>query len=75
MELRDAKKLIAYAKKNGIKSLKVGDVEVTFSDDVVTKYASAKVSTELETPISTQVKDVTLDDINDYIYGEEVTNA
>lgn len=74
MDFREAKKLIAYAKKNGIKSLKCGDVEVTFGD---TSVRMAVQEVDVPKAIHSMVMPPTLDQVNDYIYGnpDEIENA
>lgn len=74
MDLKAAKRLIAYARRVGVKSLKVGEFEVTFHDAVIfpTHQRAAKtvapVAADKQT-IPAPAPDPTLEDINAYIYG------
>jgi len=68
MELDKLKEITEYARKNGIKSLKFGDVSIEFRD--ILPPLRTRTNKPGDKPLSA-VKDVpTLDDLNDYIYGE-----
>jgi hypothetical protein len=71
MDFKEAKRLIAYAKKNGIKTLKAGDFEVTFDDHVI--FPKALQASKDEPGIATRPPDPpvpSLDEINAYIYNQ-----
>jgi hypothetical protein len=65
MDLKQMKKIVSYAKKNGIKSLKVDGFEIEFDDKVPFPKSSKPVEPMIPTPT-----EITLDDINDYIYAD-----
>jgi hypothetical protein len=74
-DLKDAKRLIAYARKVGAKSLRWGDLEIEFHAPGVipprqrgSVDASAKGSEP--TPLTAPEAPPTLDQINEYIYGK-----
>ena len=83
MELRDIKRLIRFAQRNGIKRLKMGELSFTFQDGIIfpfkekaaTNPASAfpgspsKSVTVSEIPAPPPVP--SLDEINAFIYGND----
>lgn len=66
MDLKEIKKITAYAKKAGIKSLKFGDVEIVFGDHLPSK--PRLVPEEVSSKPQVQ-QPPTLDEINAYIYS------
>lgn len=76
MELKEIKKLISYAKRNGLKSIKIGEFEATFHEAVIFPSRQKKAATHSPLP-EQKSKDIpapaplpTLDEINEYIYGK-----
>lgn len=71
MDLRDAKKLIAWAQKRGIQALKVDGMEITFGAYSVTpirrRAPKADPSTD-ERVIPPRDPGPTLEQLQDYIY-------
>ena len=77
MELKDAKKLISYARKQGIKVIKCGDLEIMFSDQPAPirgrKPRLVGASEEKSIPAPDPLP--TIDQINEYIYGQTEEHA
>lgn len=77
MDLKQAKQLIAYAQRRGIKSLKIGDLEVHFGEAVI--FPKRRVRTNPNQPAVASIPapppEPTLDQINEYIYGDTDLSA
>ena len=76
MEAKEIKKLIALAKKSGIIKLKVDGFEIEFSAEAMNEKQVRPVSMKIEedSPVA-PVKEITLDAINEYIYGNTESNS
>ena len=61
MDLKEFKRIAAYARKSGIKKCKVGDIEIEFNEQPIRKAI-------IDDPVVPQFREPTLDDINKYIY-------
>lgn len=84
MTLAEAKKFIAYSKKMGLKHARIGDLEVTFQDGVVSESrhfrkslpiatATASVPPALERPAPPP--EPTLEQIYQHIYSTDAEVA
>lgn len=69
--MKEAKALIAYAQKRGLKSLKFGDLEVVFNDSVIYQKARKPKLVPIESSgRPAPPPEPTLDEINRYIYSD-----
>lgn len=69
MDLKEAKSLIAYARKLGITQISLGDLSVTFNDAVILP-GKRKPKLVADPPGLTKAPaEPTLEQINEYIYG------
>lgn len=68
MDLKELKKITAYARKAGIKSLKFADVSIEFNEATTPQRAKRLIVVEEDTV--KKPTDPTLEQINDYIYGQ-----
>lgn len=74
MDFKEAKRVINFARRNGIKTMKLGDLEVTFHDAIVfpqrarTSKAQEPVAADKSIPAPAPAP--TLQQINDFIYKE-----
>ncbi len=72
MDLKEIKKLTAFARKNGIKSLKVAGCEIEFGGEVVPRRTRRLKIVEEAMPREHQ--EPTLQQINDFIYNSEAVD-
>lgn len=76
MNLKEIKKIVAFAKKSGVKTLKLDGFEIELNDEAFNKpLVKAIAMTEDKVPFP-EHREPTLEDINEYIYGDhdEVIN-
>lgn len=69
MDLKEFKRLASFARKSGIKSLKLGDAAIEFHESALNLPKQAKPS-EPDKPLVSVPSGPTLDEINEYIYGK-----
>lgn len=69
MDLKEIKKITAFARRAGLKSLKFNGVELEFGDQVA--KPQAKRLKLVEDPGIPVIAEPTLQQINDYIYGND----
>lgn len=72
MDFKEAKKIIAYARKNGIRSLKIGDFSVELESEPVAFERAAPAPAGAQDPNTRPAPpaEPTLAEINEYIYGK-----
>lgn len=72
MDLKEAKKLINYARSAGIKTFKLGDLEVDFRQEITIEPRKRLKSVPKADEVKLPPPDAppTLDQINQYIYGD-----
>lgn len=70
MELKDIKRLVAFARRSGIKSLKVADFAVEFTDAAVAPTQKRLKVVEDGPPSQPPPRFPTLDEINSHIYTD-----
>lgn len=73
MDLKEAKRLIAYARRKGIQRLKWGDLDISFHEGLVLPFLRELPAASVVAPADKQTKPApeplpTLDDINKFIY-------
>ncbi len=69
MDLKQIRTITKFARRNGIKSLKFEGFEIEFGDLVVPPKAKRLKVIEEDAPPVQEVRELTLEQINDYIYG------
>lgn len=71
MDFREIKKLTAYARRSGVKHLKLDGFEIEFQDGAPAPepLRKPKLAPVQESSIPAPPPDPTLDQINQYIYG------
>ena len=74
MDLKEAKRVVTYAKRNGIKSMRLGDLEVTFEDPRAVEPKAHSVDVALS-PVERNSKPAappvpTLQEIEDWIHSD-----
>lgn len=73
MDLKQIKRVTAFARKSGIKSLKSGDFEVVFHDAAILPTPTrnkAALTQVADTDKPAPLPEPTLDQINAYIYQD-----
>lgn len=76
MEFGEIKKIVRFARSAGVKSLKLGDLSVEFKDEIIIKQprqSKAQPQAEQRPAFAAKEKQIpevpTLDEINNFIYG------
>ena len=71
MDFKEAKRIVAYAKKQGLKSFAFGDLRFEFemTNEIKAKVQAAPIAEDKNTHPAPP-PEPTLREINDYIYGQ-----
>lgn len=73
MDLKEIKRLVSYAKRNGLKRLKIDGLEIELQDAIVfptrKRGKLSAVPGGKEESIPAPPPEPTLDQVNEYIYG------
>jgi hypothetical protein len=74
MDLKEIKKITSFAQKHGVKMLSFGDFKIEFHEDTPIQMKAPKlVRVQEEAQVPKTPQDPSLQEINDYIYGNQVT--
>lgn len=76
MDLREIKKLTAFARRAGIKSLKINGFEIELHDSALSPQIQKRSAQVIPDPIyPSPLSAPTLDQVNAYIYGPPEEHA